>query len=299
MQNNLPHIRSAIYRQPWMITEQGLALICSIASNHFQHHDSAEFSQRIERLEKEAMIEFMERDKAFHSRLVSDGWGGQVDKKFYDVKDGVGIIRMIGPIFPRANIVTRMSGATSLDTWSQDFSECLNDPEVNSVIIVCDSPGGQVTGGFEMATKVFAARSQPKPVVTLVEGCCASLAYLICSQAETVYCTEASVTGSIGVVMAIEDDTRQAENEGIKRIVLKTGKNKAIGAGPVTDDQIIQLKGMMAELFDRFKSAVVRAREGIDIESVSDGSLWIGQKSIDMGLVDGVTTLENLIDELK
>jgi len=193
--------------------------------------------------------------------------------------------------------MTRMSGATALENYSQDFTKALNDDDVQALIQVIDSPGGSVSGGFEMASKVFAARAQGKPVLTLVEGTCASLAYLIGSQSDMVYTTEASLTGSIGVVMAIEDDTRAAENEGIKRTVLKTGKNKAIGVGPVTDDQIAELKSMMGDYFDRFKAAVVRARTVVDIEKVSDGSLWIGQKAVNMGLVDGVSTLDDLISE--
>ncbi len=98
--------------------------------------------------------------------------------------------------------------------------------------------------------------------------------------------------------MAIEDDTRQSENDGIKRTILKTGKNKAIGVGPITDDQIASLKMLMEDYFSRFKGAVARAREGVNIDAVSDGSVWIGQKAVDMGLVDGITTLDDLIDQL-
>jgi capsid assembly protease len=282
-----------------MMTADGLDVICDVLENHLESIDNPEYQAKIERLEKEAMIEFMERNKAFQARLAPDGWSGElVDKKFYDVKSGVGILKLTGSIFPRANLMTRQSGATALENYSQDFTECLNDKDVKAVIQVVDSPGGSVSLGFETASKVFAARQQPKPVVTLVEGTCASLAYLIGSQADTAYITEASMAGSIGVVMAIEDDTRQAENDGIKRHILKTGKNKAIGVGPVTDDQITELEAMMDDYFTRFKSAVSRARSGIDIEAVSDGSLWIGQKAVDMGLVDGITTLDDLISEL-
>lgn len=297
MSHNFPRIRSAIYRQPWMITEDGLDLICSISERHAAM-DSPELRDEILRLEKSAAAEFVARDKAFHARIVSDGRGNLIDNKFYDVRDGVGILRLFGPIFPRANLITRMSGATALETWSQDFDECLADEDVNGMILLVDSPGGAVSMGNEMASKVFAARAQEKPIVTLVEGCCASLAYLIGSQADAVYCTEASMVGSIGVVMAIEDDTRQSENDGIKRTVLKTGKNKAIGVGPITDEQVQVLKGMMNDYFERFKSAVTRARPEIDIESVSDGSMWIGEKSVQAKLCDGVSTLEKLIEQL-
>src|SRR4051812_46044682 len=106
----LSRVRAAIYRQPWMITDDGLDVICSVAENHIQSSDDLEHKARIERLEKEAMIEFMERNTAFQSRLVPDGMGGTMNRKFYDIKSGVGILRLTGPIFPRANMLTRMSG---------------------------------------------------------------------------------------------------------------------------------------------------------------------------------------------
>lgn len=303
MKKNLPlsRVRTAVYRQPWMITPDGLDAICSIVENHLLSIDDPDHKLKIERLEKEAMVEFLERKKSFQARIVSDGWGGEIDKKFYSVTDGgTGIIRLMGPIFPRANMLTRMSGATALENYSQDFDEMLADDDVDAVIQLVDSPGGAVTLGNEMASKVFAARTnQPKPIYTLVEGTCASLAYLIGSQSDEIYATEASIAGSIGVVLAIEDDTRQSENEGVKRTVLKTGKNKAIGVGPVTDEQIESLKSLMNDYFGRFKSAVSRARPGIDIDSVSDGSLFIGKKAVDAGLVDGIKTLEGLISHIE
>ena len=296
----LSHVKQAIYRQPWMMTDDGLDLICSIAERHASGLESPEFIASMEKIEKEAYTEFLERDKAFQSRLVSDGWGGTIEKKFYDNVNGVAVLKLLGPIFPRANLMTRMSGATALETWTKDFDDALQDDDVHALIIVTDSPGGAVTGGFEMASKIFDARDNGKPIVTMVEGVCASLAYLIGSQANQIYCTEASITGSIGVVMAIEDDTRQSENEGVKRHVLKTGKNKAIGAGPVTDDQIAELKSMMMDFFGRFKDAVSRARgPEVDMEKVSDGSLFIGKKAVDMKLVDGITTLDALIADMQ
>ncbi len=54
----------------------------------------------------------------------------------------------------------------------------------------------------------------------------------------------------------------------------------------------------MNDYFGRFKDAVSRARTGVDIEAVSDGSLWIGQKAVDNGLVEGITTLDDLISQL-
>ena len=129
----------------------------------------------------------------------------------------------------------------------------------------------------------------------MIDGMGCSAAYLIGSQCDTLYATEASVGGSIGVVMSIEDDTRQIENDGIKRTIIKTGPLKAVGVGPVTDEQVKHMQSLADDFFGKFKSAVARARPFVNLEATATGEVWIGKKLQDLGLVDGITTLPKLL----
>jgi ClpP class serine protease len=58
------------------------------------------------------------------------------------------------------------------------------------------------------------------------------------------------------------------------------------------------LKSVVQEYFTKFKDSVVRARAGIDIEAVSTGAFWIGSKSVDMGLTDGVSSMDEQLTRL-
>jgi capsid assembly protease len=263
---SLPHVRAALCGAPWMIQEHWL----------------------------EAMAEIVERHVA-GDKVVYDESG---DKIAYEIVSGVGIIPLMGPIFPRANMLTRMSGATSTEEFCNNFKNAMDDEDVEAILLRIDSPGGATSGIFEAADLVYNSRGQGKDIVSLAEGTEASAAYLIGSQADCNYATTASAVGSIGVVAQIADDTRQKQNSGIDVTTIKTGKLKAIGAGPVTDEQKAELNAMIQDMFGRFKGCVMRARTGIDIEKVSTGAMWIGSKAEDMGLIDGITTLENIVEGL-
>lgn len=264
--NRLPHVRAAIYGQPWMIQEEWLRAICEI----FERAASGD-------------------------KVVYDP---DTEKLSYEVVNGVAVVNLMGPIFPRANMLTRMSGATSTEEFCNNLAKALDDEDVNSIILRIDSPGGSVSGIFEAADKVYSARFSGKDVIALAEGTCASAAYLIGSQAQSLYATSASIVGSIGVVMQIEDDSRAKANDGIESYTLKTGPYKAVGVGPVTDDQIQHMRDLMDDYFGRFKGAVSRARPSLDINQVSNGAVWIGKKAEALGLIDGIGSLDDLMNAL-
>jgi ClpP class serine protease len=62
------------------------------------------------------------------------------------VVDGVAILPITGPIFPRANMMTEMSGATSISMLQNDYRAALDNADVGAIMLLVDSPGGQVPG---------------------------------------------------------------------------------------------------------------------------------------------------------
>jgi ClpP class serine protease len=279
----LTRIRNAIYGQPWAIMQDHLEAICEIFERHVSMDSETLEARIIEALAKSG---------------VGGGQGQRLGFGEYEIVNGVAVLPLMGPIFPRSNMMTRMSGATSLEDFNAKFTDALSNKDVCSILIQSDSPGGSVSGLSEMATKIFSARNQSKPIVGIADGLMCSAAYMLGSQCMETYCTEGAVVGSIGTVLTVEDDSRQKENAGIKSHTLRTGPLKCIGAGPITDDQLTELKSVVQEYFTKFKDSVVRARAGIDIEAVSTGAFWIGSKSVDMGLTDGVSSMDEQLSRL-
>jgi capsid assembly protease len=269
MKRELPNIRKFIYGQPWAITEGWLDSICEIFESNVSGAAQPDF--------KPGSIEIVDEQG-----------------RDYQVVDGVAILPIMGPIFPRANILTQMSGATSLDVLGRRLDEALADEEVSTILFQIDSPGGSVMGLSEMASKIYEARAD-KTILALAEGTAASAAYMLGSQAEAFFATEGSVVGSIGTIARIDSPDRAMKNAGIDSIVFRSSELKAAGNGPMTPRQEDSMRKVLSTYFEMFKDAVVRGRPGIDIESVATGEVWIGRQAVDIGLADDVKTMSQVM----
>jgi len=274
MSAKLSHVRKAIYGVPWAITEHWLEAICEIYENH-----------------AEGKPVTFEKPKAAMGMEP-----GTEPSEPYQVVNGVAVLPLMGPIFPRANMMTELSGATSLQDWGAKFDQAMEDPNVMTLLMHVDSPGGSVVGLSEMAIHIFEARTTgDKMIASLIEGMGCSAAYMLASQAELCVCTEGSMVGSIGTLMKVTSMDRAEKNVGIDTTVLRSSELKAAGSGPLTPRQQDSLMKTLGAYFEQFKSAVHRGRPAIDMVTAATGEVWIGAEAERMGLVDDVTTLPKLL----
>lgn len=222
----------------------------------------------------------------------------------YEVIDGVAVIPVDGVIAKRMNLFTQISGGVSTDLLARDFKTALNDPTVKAIVLAIDSPGGTVDGTVDIARLVFESRGT-KPIIAYTDGTMASAAYWIGSAADKVYIgNDATLVGSIGVV-ATHTDVSQAEAQrGIKTTEIYAGKYKRIASqyAPLSEEGLAYLQDRVDYLYSVFVSNVADFM-GVSVEKVlkdmADGKVFSGRQAIEAGLVDGVSTLDSLIAELK
>jgi len=223
------------------------------------------------------------------------------ESKAYDIQDGVAILAIDGVIAKRANLFSQISGGVSTELVGRDFKSALNDPAVHSIILAIDSPGGTVDGTISLADLVGASS---KPVVALASGTMASAAYWIGSAAGSVYITDATtIVGSIGVVATHTDVSKAQETQGVKTTEIAAGKYKRIASSyePLTKEGRQTIQDQVDYTYGLFVDAVAKQR-GVSAKTVlsdmADGRIFIGQQAIDAGLVDGVSTLDALVQQL-
>ena len=97
---------SAITRQPWAITPEGLDLVLGVAQRRISDPQAVLVSP-VERRE-----------------------GGRIH-----MRNGVAVLSVMGPIFPRADFFTNISGATSIETLALRFGEALAAPDVKGIVL--------------------------------------------------------------------------------------------------------------------------------------------------------------------
>lgn len=221
-------------------------------------------------------------------------------RRDYLVQDGVAIIGLDGVLAKRMNLFMWISGGTSMQIAGNQLRQALQDPEVRAIALHVDSPGGTVDGTSELADAVFAARGI-KPVIAIADGMMASAAYWIGSAAASVYIAgPTTVVGSIGVVATHTDWSRYDKNQGIDSIEITAGKYKRLEteSGSLTREGRLVMQSQVDQLYQIFVDAVARNR-GASVEDVlsrmADGRTFIGDKAIEAGLVDGVSTLDQVI----
>lgn len=204
--------------------------------------------------------------------------------------DGVALIPVIGPIFPRANLFTEFSGGTSIDVLARDFGAALRDTSIRAIVLNIDSPGGAVSGVSEFAGMIKAARGV-KPIVAYVAGTAASAAYWIASAAGEIVASDTAMLGSVGVVTQI----RKADPDAIE-IVSSQSPNKRIDAS--TDEGRAKIQTLIDTLADVFVSAVASNRkmkaEDV-IERFDRGGMRVGKDAVTAGMADRIGSLETLI----
>lgn len=227
----------------------------------------------------------------------------QNERAPYEVVDGVAVINLEGPMAKKMNLFTRVSGGVSTQIAARDIRAALADPAVAGIVLNIDSPGGTVDGTQELADVVRQA-AQQKPLVAYTDGMMASAAYWVGSAAGGVFISGDTVhVGSIGVVTQHVDYSGWEAQKGMKTTEITAGAYKRIASetAPLTDAGRAYLQQQVDEIYATFLAEVARNR-GSDAETVhknmADGRIFIGQRAIEAGLVDGVSTLSDLVGRL-
>lgn len=218
-----------------------------------------------------------------------------------NIIDGSAVIPIYGVISKRMSLIQKIStgAGTNVIQIKNSLMEAMADDSVKQVIFDIDSPGGSVDGVPELADFIFSLRGK-KPMIAMADGMMASAAYWIGSAADKVYSTRSSEVGSIGVYSVVEDYTVMDHNAGIKTTIIKAGKHKAAGhpAKHFSDDDRAVIQEQVQDYYDLFVEAVARNR-GLDNESareIADGRTYIGDKALANGMVDGISSMENIIN---
>lgn len=223
------------------------------------------------------------------------------EPRAYAIQDGVAIVPMEGVLSKRMNLMSEISGGTSTQLLGRDLQAAMADSAVHSIILAIDSPGGTVDGTQTLADIVSASS---KPIVSFASGTMASAAYWVGSAASAIFIADSTTSvGSIGVVAAHKDISKAEEAKGVKTTEISAGQYKRIASSyaPLTKEGRQSIQDQVDYTYGLFVDAVAKQR-GVSADTVlsnmADGRVFMGQQAIDAGLVDGVSTLDALVQQL-
>ena len=173
-------------------------------------------------------------------------------------------------------------------------------PRRYEIILRISSPGGYAYQFENAYTNVMRLREHGFILTAVVDDICASGGYMLACACNQIYCSKYSSIGSVGVIGRTHNYSKLINNLGIEEKVFKTGKYKAgFPTGtPYTDEDVNIQNEDLQETLAVFKEIVTNARANIDIENVVSAKVWYGETAEKIGLVDGIKSYDNLIEEL-
>ena len=266
--NKLIRVMTALCCEPWLLTPVMHRTLTDIVSAHAAGGDL---------------------------ELAQHAMAMQMDSKpnrEYVVDEGCAIFDIEGVIGRKFDDQMRSSGVVSVDVFTRLLNEARESSDVESAMLVFDSPGG-VARGIPEAAEAIRAFDAVKPIRSYVDGMCCSAAYWLASQTDHITATPSSDVGSVGVYCAVLDQSRAYEMEGYKVEVFKSGKFKGMGlpGTALTDPQREILQASVDKIGVDFRHAVREGRNTSEkkiMDEIMQGQSFDAAEAMANGLIDGI-----------
>jgi len=184
------------------------------------------------------------------------------------------------------------------------LNKAFKDGNTAGVLVRINSPGGSpVQAGYvNDEIRRLRAKHPDIPVYAVVEDLCASGGYYIAVAADRIYVDKASLVGSIGVIMGGFGFVGTMEKLGVERRAYTSGDNKDFldPFVPENPKHRAHAQQMLGEIHEQFVK-VVRQGRGARLKETPDtfsGLVWTGERSIELGLADGLGSAEYVAREV-
>jgi serine protease SohB len=196
----------------------------------------------------------------------------------------------------------RFSRNVSLSALEDTLDRAFKMRGSPAVALVINSPGGSPVQSRLIHDRVRSlADRHEKRVFAFCEDLVASGGYLIALSADEIWTDASSIVGSIGVISASFGASEAIARLGIERRVYAAGrfKQRLDPFRAENPDDVAWIKALQAELHAEF-IALVRERRGIKLQETAElfeGEVWLGRRAQELGLVDGVGHVREVLRE--
>jgi signal peptide peptidase SppA len=212
----------------------------------------------------------------------------------------VAVVKLHGVITPTPSPLSR--GTININTVESALTRAFEHERLKAVALAINSPGGAPTQSALVGERIRElAKRRDVPVLAFCEDVAASGGYWLACAADEIYAHSSSLVGSIGVVTAGFGLNGLLERVGVERRVYTAGAHKVRldPFRPEKDEDVEWLKSLQTQLHDQFVGWV-KDRRGDRLNSEDDlftGEIWTGNRAAELGLIDGVGNLREVIAE--
>jgi protease-4 len=186
----------------------------------------------------------------------------------------------------------------------EELEKAEKDDRVRAVILKINSPGGTITASDVIYREIVEFKARRKiPVTAAIMDVGASGGYYVALAADTIVAHPTSVTGSLGVVMLTVNAQGLMEKIGVSPLAIKSGPMKDAGSPfrALTPPEQKVFQEVIDDMYERFVRLIAQSRKIPEerVRTMADGRIYTAQQALDLGLVDRIAYLDQVVESTK
>lgn len=170
----------------------------------------------------------------------------------------------------------------------------------DEVVVKLQSGGGMVPNYGLAAAELARLKGRVRQLTIMIDRIAASGGYLMACVGDRIYASPFAIIGSIGVVAQLPNFHRLLKRHDVDIELLTAGEHKRTLTlfGENTEEGRQKLKQELQDTHDLFKGYIRRFRPSLDVDRVATGEYWLGERALELGLVDDLRTSDDYLLEL-
>lgn len=211
-----------------------------------------------------------------------------------DAEDLIAIINVEGVIMTGQEA----PGTAGSDSIVEKINKAKHNDDVKAMILRVNSPGGDVYASELITNALADFKSTEREVYVSMGDIAASGGVWVTTNSTEIWAEETTLTGSIGVYSIIPTLGRALDWAGVNIDgVSSTKMGEWDPSQPMPDYIKKYFQSSVDGMYENFVSTVAsnRGMEYDDLLKIAGGRIWAGNKAQELGLVDSIGSLEDVI----
>ena len=235
-----------------------------------------------------------EADTDTYKTISYNEYENQMEDDFSESENEIAIITAEGAIM-EGEITQGVAGSSGVVKQIRSAHENEN---TKAIVFRVNSPGGSIIASEMMRDELFAAKKKGINVVVSMGDYAASGGVYIATPADYIFAEPTTITGSIGVAIALPTLENAMDYIGVNFDGVVTSKHGGWDPTQAIDEDLDKIfAGWGADAYDRFVNFVAdsRSQSYEDIKAIAGGRVWIATSAKEIGLVDEIGGIDDAI----
>ena len=235
-----------------------------------------------------------EAETETHKTISYKEYAKQIDEDFSDSDNQIAVITAEGAIM-EGNISQGVAGANGVVKQIRSAHENEN---TKAIVFRINSPGGSVIASEMMRDELFVAKRKDIDVIVSMGDYAASGGVYISTPADYIFAEPTTITGSIGVAIAIPTLENAMDYIGVNFDGVVTSKHGGWDPTQAINDDLDKIFASWgADIYDRFINFVAESRSQSyeEIKAIAGGRVWIATSAKKIGLIDEIGGIDDAI----